>query len=62
MAKVATVITDLYEDVEFTSPRDALEGAGHKIITIGPDAGHTAKGKKGESEVTIDKGIDDVKS
>ena len=24
MAKVATVITDLFEDIEFTSPRDVL--------------------------------------
>lgn len=62
MAKVATVITDLFEDIEFTSPRDVLEQAGHEVITIGPDAGHTAKGKKGEAEVTIDKGIDEVQA
>ena len=62
MAKMATVITDLFEDIEFTSPRDVLVEAGHEVITIGPEAGHTAKGKKGEAEVTIDKGIDEVKS
>lgn len=60
MAKVATVITDLFEDIEFTSPRDALVEAGHQVITIGPQAGHIAKGKKGEAEVTIDKGIQEV--
>lgn len=60
MAKVATVITDLFEDIEFTSPRDALVDAGHEIITIGPEAGKTAKGKKGEAEVLIDKGIQEV--
>lgn len=60
MARVATVITDLFEDVEFTSPRDALVEAGHEVITIGPEARHTAKGKKGNAEVTIDKGIKDV--
>lgn len=25
MAKIATLITDLFEDVEFTSPKEALE-------------------------------------
>lgn len=60
MAKIATVITDLFEDSEFTSPKQALEQAGHQVITIGPEAGHTAKGKKAEAEVTIDKGIDEV--
>lgn len=60
MAKVATVITDLFEDSEFTSPKNALENAGHDVITIGPEAGQIVKGKKGEAEVKIDKGIDEV--
>ncbi|NCA33317.1 protease, partial [Adlercreutzia muris] len=28
MAKIATLITDLFEDIEFTSPKEALEEAG----------------------------------
>lgn len=59
--KVATVITDLFEDSEFTSPKDALEKAGHEVVTIGFEAGETAKGKQGDATVTTDKGIDDVK-
>lgn len=60
MAKVATVMTDLFEDVEFTSPRDALVEAGHEVVVIGPKAGVIAKGKKGEAEVEIDLGIKDA--
>lgn len=60
MAKVATVLTDLFEDVEFTSPRDALVEAGHEVVVIGPEKGKTAEGKKGEAEVEIDLSIDDA--
>lgn len=60
MAKVATVMTDLFEDVEFTSPRDALVEAGHEVVVIGPEAGETATGKKGEAEIEIELGIDDA--
>ena len=60
MAKVATVLTDLFEDVEFTSPRDALVEAGHEVVVIGPEKGKTAEGKQGEAEVEIDLGIDEA--
>ncbi|WP_028273666.1 type 1 glutamine amidotransferase domain-containing protein [Atopococcus tabaci] len=58
--KIASVMTDLFEDVEFTSPKEELEKAGHEVVTIGFEAGETVEGKKGEASVTIDKGIDDV--
>lgn len=58
--KVAVVITKLFEDVEFTSPKEELENAGHTLTTIGFEAGETVEGKKGEVSVTIDKSIDDV--
>ncbi|WP_445002185.1 type 1 glutamine amidotransferase domain-containing protein [Exiguobacterium alkaliphilum] len=60
MAKVATLITDMFEDVEFTEPRDALVEAGHEVVTIEKSAGNTIEGKQGEAKVTIDKAIDDV--
>ena len=60
MAKVATRITDMFEDVEFTEPRDALVEAGHEVVTIEKSAGNTIEGKQGEAKVTIDKAIDDV--
>lgn len=60
MAKIATVIDDLFEDSEFTSPKAALEAAGHEVVTIGLEAGKEVVGKKGEAKVTIDRGIDDA--
>ncbi|UUX32898.1 type 1 glutamine amidotransferase [Fundicoccus culcitae] len=60
MAKVATVITKLFEDVEFTSPKEALVAAGHEVITIGFNAGEIIEGKKGQARVTIEKAIDEV--
>lgn len=44
--KIATVVTNLFEDVEFTSPKEALTNAGHQVITIEKKAGNTVKGKK----------------
>lgn len=60
MAKVATVMTKLFEDVEYTSPAEELEKAGHEVVTIGFEAGEEVTGKKEEATVTIDKGIDEV--
>jgi len=57
--KVAVLITDYVEDVEFTSPAEAIRNAGHDIITIEKEAGKTIKGKE-KTEVKIDKSIDDV--
>ena len=60
MAKVATVITNMFEDSEYTSPKEALEAAGHILVTIEKEAGKEVTGKSGEATVTIDKGIDEV--
>ncbi|MCZ4059407.1 type 1 glutamine amidotransferase [Pantoea sp. LMR881] len=58
--KVAVLITDEFEDSEFTSPADAYKQAGFDVVTIEMQAGKTIKGKKGQAEVTIDCSIDDV--
>lgn len=60
--KVAVVLTDLFEDSEFTSPKKALTDAGHDVTTIGFKADEIVKGKTDKTEVTIDKSIDDVNS
>lgn len=60
MVKIATVITDLFEDSEYTEPAKAFKEAGHEVITIEKEAGAEIKGKKGEM-LKVDKGIDDVK-
>ena len=58
--KIAVLITDDFEDSEFTSPADAFKLAGHQVVTIEKQAGKTVKGKQGEAEVAIDRAIDDV--
>src|SRR5690625_3426578 len=59
--KVAVVITDLFEDSEYTEPAKVLREAGHEVVTIDKESGKEITGKKGET-VTIDKGIDEVKA
>lgn len=60
MAKIATVITNLFEDSEYTQPADAYKEAGHEVVTIEKEAGKEVKGKSDGTTVTIDKGIDEV--
>lgn len=57
--KVATVITDLFEDIEYFSPEEEMGNAGHEVVTIGPEGGKSVTGKNGE-QVTVDQGIDDA--
>ncbi|WP_059103926.1 type 1 glutamine amidotransferase domain-containing protein [Shouchella shacheensis] len=59
--KIAVVITDMFEDVEYTDPAKHLKDGGHELVTIEKESGQTVTGKQGEASVTIDKGIDDVK-
>lgn len=61
MAKIATVITNMFEDSEYMDPSRAFNGAGHEVFTIEKEAGKEIKGKQGDALVTIDYGIDDVK-
>ncbi|GBG95869.1 ThiJ/PfpI family protein protease/amidase [Ligilactobacillus salitolerans] len=59
MSKVAVVVTNDVEDVEYTSPVEALEKAGHDVRTIEKNAGNQITGKHGLS-IQADKGIDEV--
>lgn len=60
MAKVATIMTDLFEDSEFTSPKKAIVEAGHELVVIGPEQGATITGKTEKVDVEIELGIDEV--
>ncbi|WP_283678506.1 type 1 glutamine amidotransferase domain-containing protein [Lentilactobacillus sp. Marseille-Q4993] len=60
MSKVAVVVTDFVEDIEYTSPVEAMKQAGHDVTTIEMEAGKTVEGKHG-TKITVDKSIDDVK-
>lgn len=46
--KIATLITNLFEDVEFTEPAEAFKEAGHQVITIDKHAGNEVTGKKAQ--------------
>jgi protease I len=60
MAKIATLMTDMFEDVEFTDPEKAFKEAGHEVVTIEKEKGKSVKGKQGDATVKIDESIDDV--
>ncbi|WP_077329883.1 type 1 glutamine amidotransferase domain-containing protein [Virgibacillus siamensis] len=60
--KIATVITNMFEDVEYTDPAKAFKDAGHEVVTIEKKKGAVVTGKNNESEVTIDESIDNVKA
>ncbi|WP_404428183.1 type 1 glutamine amidotransferase domain-containing protein [Sutcliffiella horikoshii] len=57
--KIATLITNLFEDVEYTEPAQAFKEVGHEIITIDKQSGNQVTGKNGTT-VNIDKSIDEV--
>lgn len=58
--KIATVITNMFEDVEYTDPVKAFKDAGHEVITIENEKGKQVTGKNNEATVTIDQGIADA--
>ncbi|UQS86060.1 type 1 glutamine amidotransferase (plasmid) [Nicoliella spurrieriana] len=60
MSKVAAIVTSMYEDVELTSPKKALEDAGNQVDIIENEANGTIEGKHGDKQ-TVNKSIDDAK-
>ncbi|RAT08710.1 protease [Bacillus cereus] len=58
--KIATLITDYFEDTEYTETAEAFKQKGYELTTIETKKGKTVHGKQGKSEIVIDKGIDDV--
>lgn len=60
MSHVAVIITDLFEDSEYSEPAEAFKKAGHKLTHVGLEAGQIVKGKKDNTPVKIDKAIDSV--
>ncbi len=55
--KIAALLTDMFEDSEYTKPVIAFKEKGHEVINIGLEAGKTVKGKKEGTEVTIDQAL-----
>jgi len=61
MSKIAVVITDMFEDSEYTKPAEAFKKAGHELVHIGLKRGATVKGKKQGTPVKIDKTAREVR-
>lgn len=59
MSKIAAVVTSGYEDSELTSPKSALESAGHSVDLVEGKAGNKINGAHGDVQ-TVDVSIDDV--
>jgi len=55
--KIAVIIADMFEDVEYAEPVRAFREAGHEIIHAGLVTGATVKGKKNATPVTIDRAV-----
>jgi protease I len=60
MSKIAVIITDLFEDSEYSEPAKAFKKAGHQLVHVGLHAGKTVKGKNRDTPVKIDKSVKDV--
>jgi protease I len=60
MSRIAVMIDDLFEDVEYTKPVEAFRNEGHEIVHIGKEAGKTVRGKKEQTPVTIDQAARDA--
>jgi protease I len=60
MSTVAVIITDMFEDSEYSEPAKSFQQAGHRLVHVGLEAGKTVKGKKKDTPVKIDKAVKDV--
>ncbi len=59
MKKIAVILTDMFQDVEYQLPADAFRKAGHTLVHVGLIAGSTVKGEYG-TPVQIEKAVRDV--
>ncbi|MDW7772170.1 MAG: type 1 glutamine amidotransferase domain-containing protein [Desulfobulbaceae bacterium] len=57
MAKIAILITDMFEDIEYTSPEAAFRKAGHEVVRVGLQSNVVVRGKKEGTEVMIEQAV-----
>jgi protease I len=60
MSKIACVMTNMFEDSEYTSPLEAFKKDGHEVTVIGDEKGKEITGKNGEAKAETDLGIADA--
>ena len=54
MSRIAVIIDDMFEDVEYSRPAAAFKKAGHELIHVGLKEGKKVTGKKQGTEIAID--------
>lgn len=59
--RIAVVLTDMFEDVEYTQPAEEFKQAGHELTVIEKETSKSVTGKQNEESVPVDAAIDDVK-
>jgi protease I len=62
MSKIAVLIADMFEDVEYAKPAEGFEKAGHTLVHVGLKQGITVRGKHNKEKAVIDRAADDVKA
>ncbi len=60
MSRIAVLIGDMFEDVEYTEPAEGFREGGHDLVHVGLSAGEIVHGKKEQTPVTIDRAASDV--
>jgi deglycase len=58
--KIAVIIDDLFEDVEYTQPAAAFKNAGYSLVHVGLQKGKIVIGKKRGAKIRIDEAVKDV--
>jgi protease I len=59
LSRIAVMITDMFQDVEYQQPADAFRKAGHELVHVGLRAGVQVKGEHG-AVVMIDRAVRDA--
>ena len=62
MSRVACIIAADFEDSELSVPVDRLEDQGHEVVLVGLSKGDTLRGKKGDTKVTTEAAVADVRA
>jgi len=60
MSRIAVLLTDMFQDVEYEKPADAFRKAGHELTLVGLRAGVPVTGEHGMT-VRIDRAVRDVR-
>ncbi len=58
MGRIAVIVDDYFEDVEYSLPVKRFKEAGHDVVNVGLKEGKTVKGKKEELPVEIEEKVD----